>query len=86
MKKDLTGKGRQLCVSACLCMCGSMYGCLPPFLICAQNLWQPVTVAFLFLTPNLSFPFFVSYDNKKTATSEATSCFLDLVLSLQMYH
>lgn len=27
--------------------------------------------------------FFLSFDNKKTATTEATSSFLDLVLSLQ---
>lgn len=81
---------RQWKVLTCVCMCmyvwHSMYGCLPPFLLCAQNLWQPVTVAFMFLIPNLYFfflSFCLSYDKEKTATTEATSCFLDLVLSLQ---
>lgn len=47
------------------------------FLIRAQNLWQPVTVAFLFWIPNLFFFLSVfSYDEEKTATAEATSCFL----------
>lgn len=31
----------------------------------------------------LFFSFCLSYDKEKTATTEATSCFLDLVLSLQ---
>lgn len=44
------------------------------------NLWQPVTVAFLFLSRDL---FSFSSDSEKTATTEATSSFLDLVLSLQ---
>lgn len=55
---------RQWKVLTCVCMCMyvwySMYGCLPPFLLCAQNLWQPVTVAFMFLIPNLYFFFFLS--------------------------
>lgn len=36
----------------CVLMCGfcitACAAVLPPFLTCAQNLWQPVTVAFLF--------------------------------------
>lgn len=40
-----------VCVQV-LCVC--VAACTTPLLICAQNLWQPVTVAFLFSTPTFS--------------------------------
>lgn len=54
------------------CMCDCV---LAPPLKCAQNLWHPVTVAFLFLIPSLHFFSFLPVFGmtEKTAKTEAAS-------------
>lgn len=70
-------KGVRVCVHVCM----KAWMASLPETVCTQNLWHPVTVAFLLLTVKSFLSFFYF---KKTVTTEATSSFLDLVLVSRM--
>lgn len=77
----LTDNGGYNCARGCVHVCMKAWTASLPETVCIQNLWHPVTVAFLLLTVKSFCSFFYF---KKTVTTEATSFFLDLVLVTRM--